>query len=152
MAGLEQAQCDYVHLTNDDIEVTNSNWAKACIEATDKGNLPCPIVRKPDGSIESCGGTGKNGLLTDIQPDGTEVEWTVLPFMNKEQANAIGMIPAHHATDVWVSRRGKELGWPTVLVHGYEVIHHYSNIGRIDSPAQRKKDRAIFREAMECVS
>lgn len=147
IAGMKQARHPYLHLTCDDIELVSPTWAEACMRTVDRGELPCPVVYEPDrATIESCGGED-GGLHRDLRADGTEVKFTVLPFMSAEQAKAIGMIEAHHKTDVWVSERGRELGWPTVIVRDFEAIHHYEDIGRIDSPRQRRRDSVIFEEA-----
>src|SRR5688500_15419632 len=54
--GMEQSSALYLHLSCDDLECMNEDWAKVCIETVDKGKLPCPVVFRPDGGIESCGG------------------------------------------------------------------------------------------------
>src|SRR5688500_10079527 len=54
--GLELSTNPYVWLACDDLEVTSPLWAGACMETVDAGKLPCPFVKRPDGSIESCGG------------------------------------------------------------------------------------------------
>lgn len=148
--GLTRSRAPYVHLTCDDIELRGPGWFEACGAVVDRGYLPCPVVYRPDGSLESCGGDREAParLTSRLQPDGTEVDFTVLPFMGREQAEAIGMIEAHYMADVWVSARGRQLGWRTVIVRAFEVTHHYENVGRRSSRALRLRDRRIFAEAI----
>lgn len=145
--GLEQSTAPYVHLSCDDLEQTSRTWAGACVEATDYGKLPCPVVRRPDGTLESCGGdmSAPACLLSDLSGDGTEVDFTVSPFLSRAQVDAIGMIPVHYLSDVWVSYKGRELGYPTVVLHAFQLTHHHSNVKRI---APNIADRKVFDEAL----
>jgi GT2 family glycosyltransferase len=148
IAGLELATEDYVHLTCDDIEVVDDKWLGSCVSTVRQGCLPCPLVRRPDGSIESCGGdmSFPNCLIPGEQPSGTRVDFTVLPFMSREQVDRIGMIPSHYLSDTWVSYRGRALGYPTFYVAGYEVVHHHESTGRLGPSS---KDREIFDRALQ---
>jgi hypothetical protein len=145
--GTAGSKAPYVHLTADDLEVTSATWAGVCMETTDAGELPCPIVRRPDGSIESCGGDMNKPacLISEMQPDRTPVDFSVLPFFSREQADRIGMIGAHYMTDVYASHRGRQLGYETVVCHGYELIHHRSNVRRLDISAE---DHRLYNEAL----
>lgn len=130
--GMALSTAPYLALACDDLEVASPTWAGACCEVVDRGELPCPIVRRPDGSIESCGGdmNAPACLISDMQPDGTVVDFTPVPFMSREQAGAISMLEIHYGSDVWVSHRGRQLGYETTVAHGYEFVHHHSNIKR----------------------
>ncbi len=132
LAGIEQSTAPYIHLSGDDLEVTSPTWAGACVEAVDAGRLPCPVIHRPDGSLESCGGdmSAYGCLIAEMQQNGTEVDFSPLPFGSREQVEAIGMLDIHYCSDVWFSYRGRQLGWPSVVVRGYEMLHHHSNIGR----------------------
>lgn len=145
--GMEASKAPYVHLTADDLEVTSPTWAGVCMETVDAGELPCPIVCRPDGSIESSGGdmNAPACLISELQPDSTPVDFTVLPFFSREQADAIGMIGAHYMTDVYASHRGRQLGYETVVRDGYELIHHRSNVHRLDPSAE---DHRLYNEAL----
>ena len=151
--GIEQSKADYLLLCADDIQCDYYDWQKplwieACIEAVDQGKLPAPVVFRPNHSLESAGGdmNASGCLLTEIQPDWTPVDFTPMPFVSREQIEQIGMIEAHYMTDVWVSHRGRQLGYETVLRHPYRLIHHHEMIGRIHSTAG---DQAIYDQAME---
>jgi 3-deoxy-D-manno-octulosonic acid (KDO) 8-phosphate synthase len=143
---LEQAHgpVDYLHLTNDDIECANDEWWTAAAEVTDTNQLPAPIVRNSDGSLQSAGGQlGANGdLLREIAPDGTRVGFTTVPFMSWSQWKQIGMLEVHYSSDVYVSERGRQLGIETVLCHDYELIHHMEQVGRLNT-AGADKNRVL---------
>lgn len=143
--GLELSHGAYVLLACDDQEFA-PGWDKVCKQTVDGGKIPCPRVWWPDGSIQSQGGDMESlhHLIQRPQKDGTEVQYSTVPFLSREQADAIGMLDAHYATDVWVSLRGKQLGWPTVLRHGYEVKHHREQEGRGAGMSEPDRD------AMDC--
>ena len=150
--GIERSKADYLLLCADDIQCDYHPWQKqlwieACVETVDQGKLPAPIVFRPNHSLESAGGdmNASGCLLTEIQPDWTPVDFTPMPFVSREQIEQIGMIEAHYMTDVWVSHRGRQLGYETVLRHPFRLIHHHEMVGRIDSTAG---DQAIYEEAM----
>ena len=130
--GIEQSDAPYVALTNDDCEIISPTWAGVCCETVDEGFLPCPVVRRPDGSLESCGGDMNSPacLISTVLPDKTGVDFTTIPFMSREQADRIGMLEIHYGADVWVSHRGRQLGYETVVRQDYAFIHHHSNVKR----------------------
>lgn len=139
---------DYLHLSNDDCEALSPDWWRDPVEACDAGSLPAPIVRNSDGSLQSAGGEmggGVGNLITTLQDDWAEVDFTPIPFMSWEQWEQIGMQPVHYSSDVWVSHRGRQLGIPTVLRHGYEIAHHMESVGRLDSSVE---DQRIVADAL----
>lgn len=123
--GLRMSSADYVLLACDDQECISPTWAATCIETVEKGLIPCPRVWHPDGSIESQGGDMDKfrHVVARPQKDWTAVDYTTIPFLSREMADAIGMLPIHYSSDVWTSYRGRQLGWETVLRHGYDVRH-----------------------------
>lgn len=147
LKGLELSNAPYVLLGCDDLEMTSPTWAGACVEATDRGHLPCPVIHRPNGSLESCGGDMNSPacLISEMQPEGTEVDFTPLPFMSREQVDRIGMIPAHYMTDVYVSHKGRQLGYPTKVVHGFQMTHYHSNVKRRTPTAD---DTRLYSEAL----
>lgn len=144
--GLERSTAPYVLLACDDQECASSVWAEVCIEAADEGLLPCPRVYTPGGMIESQGGdmNAPGHLITRHRKDRSPCDFTVVPFMSREQVERIGMLPVHYGSDVWVSYRGRQLGYETVLVHGFDLIHHQEQIGRGAGMTQNERD------AMDC--
>lgn len=145
--GMEKSTAPYIALSCDDLEVISPIWAAVCIEQVDAGNLPCPIVRKPDGSIESCGGdmNASACLISHLQEDGAEADFSPVPFGSKEQVERIGMTEGQYLTDTYFSHMGRRLGWPTRITYGYVFIHHHSNVKRRPVTAE---DHRLYAEAM----
>jgi hypothetical protein len=50
------------------------------------------------------------------------------------------MLPIQYSCDVWVSYRGRQLGYETRLVHGYDLVHHQEQVGRGAGMAQHERD------------
>jgi hypothetical protein len=142
-------------LSADDIECVSSNWAEVCIETVDAGDLPCPRVWQPDGGIESQGGdmySSTGHLIRRHQRDLTSVDFTTVPFMSEEQAAQIGMIPTQYCCDVWVSYRGRRLGYETVLRHGYDLMHYQEQVGRGAGMAQHERDAMDTKTMQEALN
>lgn len=146
LRGMGLSDAPYVHLTNDDLEV-HPGWEDACVEAVENDALPCPVVYRPDGSIESCGGDmqANHCLVSHLQEDWTPCDFTTVPFYSRIQAEAIGMLPIHYYSDVWTSYRGRQYGYETVIRTGYAFTHHHENTGRL---APTTEDRRTFTEAL----
>ena len=130
--GLESTRADYVLLACDDQEFIGDAWDEAATAAVDQGFLPCPRVWMPNGGIASQGGDMRSfaHIIQRPQKDWTPVDYTTIPFMSREQAERIGMLPVHYCSDVWVSYRGRQLGYETCLRHGYDVVHYEHPVGR----------------------
>lgn len=147
--GLRMSQAPYVLLATDDQEYVNTDWTSVCMETVDEGLLPCPRVFLADGRIESNGGDMKEFCHVHSRPrrDLQPCDYTTIPFMSREQADAIGMIDVHYSSDVWVSYRGRQLGYETLLRHGFDVVHHVEAHGRGAGMAQPERD-AIDEQTM----
>jgi len=154
IAGLRESDAEYVALVADDLEMTSDTWAGRCMSVADRGWLPCPRVWQPDGGVESQGGD-MNALGHLVQRHRKHLaacDFTTVPFMSREQADAIGMIPTQYCCDVWVSYRGRQLGYQTVLVHGYDLTHYQEQVGRGAGMVQSERDavdRGIMAAALE---
>lgn len=137
----------FVHLTNDDCELEGT--LEGAVEAAKAGHIACPVVLNPDGSLQSAGGQlgAPADLLDEIGPDWGEVGFTTVPFLSWEQWEQIGMLDVHYCSDAWVSHRGRQLGYETVLRHDYRIVHHTEQVGRGAGMTQSQRadhDRAIF--------
>lgn len=141
---------DYLHLTNDDIEVTDPAWWEACIETCDEDLIPAPVVYNPDGSLQSAGGqVGAVGdLITEVGRDRSPVGFTTVPFLSWAQWTEIGMLDVHYSSDVWISHRGRQLGYETVLRHAYQLTHHNHQTGREGQMQRSVADKEIVMEAL----
>jgi hypothetical protein len=119
---------DYLHLTADDLEA-HDGWLDIAVETVDEGFIPAPLVYQPDGTLESAGlvGFSMNGIVNhDRQP----IEGTTVPFLTREMWDAIGMVPLHYCTDLWVSTVGRRHGWETVIRTGMKFTHYTAPAGR----------------------
>ncbi len=142
--GMEDSDADYLLLACDDQEFLRPGWLPIVTATVDAGRLPCPRVWFADGRIESQGGdmSAPHHLINRPQRDGSAVDYTTIPFMGRDQARAIGMLPdLHYCTDVWVSYRWRQLAGATVLRHGYDVIHHHESARRGAGMSQAERDR-----------
>jgi hypothetical protein len=140
--GLAASQAPYVALVADDLECISDTWAQVCMEMADEGLLACPRVWTPDRAIESQGGdmNALGHIIPRYRKDRSPTDFTTVPFMSREQAEAIGMLDVQYSCDVWVSYRGRQLGYETVLVHGYDLVHHQEQVGRGAGMAQNDRD------------
>lgn len=145
MKGLERATAPHVALVADDLELrAGGGWLERCRAVTDEGLLPCPRVWTPGGAIESQGGdmSAVGHTLRRHRKNRAPVDFTTVPFMSRAQATAIGMIPTQYCCDTWVSYRGRQLGWETVLCHGWDLVHHHEMVGRGAGMTQADRDFA----------
>lgn len=140
--GLESSDAPYVALIADDLECANQKWVEVCIETVEEGLLPCPRVYTPAGDIESQGGdmNALGHILARHRKDQAPTDFTTVPFLSREQIERIGMIETQYGCDVWVSYRGRQLGYETVLRHGFDLIHHQEQVGRGAGMAQNERD------------
>jgi hypothetical protein len=134
-AGFLEAKGDVIHWTADDLEALPGWHERVLKQLAAKDELPAPRVYDtvtPDGSTP-------DGVLRWANPkDGPDraiPEFTRIPIMRRDQAERIGLWPEHliYYADLWVSDKGRHLGIETRMVHGYDFIHHWSQIGRVDS-------------------
>lgn len=129
IAGAAKAEpFDYLHLTADDLE-PHEGWLAPAIEAVDKGYIPAPVITHPGGALESAGLAGFSmyaGPYVDWQP----IEATTVPFLTAEMWDAIGMLPIHYCSDLWVSHVGRRHGWETAIRDQMRFTHYTAPAGR----------------------
>lgn len=156
--GIERTSGDYVLLACDDQEFLGAEWPAICMATVDHDNLPCPRVWTPQMHIESQGGDmdSLHHVIARPQKDRTFVDYTTVPFMSRKMAEQIGMIPVHYCSDVWVSYRGRQLGYETILRHGFDVRHHKEAAGRGAGMTVLERDatdeRRMREELVACAS
>lgn len=142
--GLEKAENEYVLLACDDQEFIGPAWGAVCMASAAEGDIVCPRVWLPPGDVvESQGGDMScyQHIVGFPQRDGKEVDYTTIPFLTREAMEEIGMYDWHYSTDVWVSYRGRQLGYTTRLRHGFDVIHHHEAAGRGAGMSQMERDK-----------
>jgi hypothetical protein len=119
---------DYLHFTADDLE-PHEGWLEVAVETVDKGYIPAPLVYHPSGELESAG-LANLGCYVGAHDDWMHIEGTTVPFLTREMWDAIGMIPIHYASDLWVSTQGRKHGWETVVRTGMRFTHYTAQPGR----------------------
>jgi hypothetical protein len=149
--GLDESEAPYVLLTCDDQEFLKPGWDLVAIETVEEGLIPCPRVWEPDGRIQSQGGDMSEfqNIITRPQKDRTPVDYVTVPFLSREMIEAIGMVETHYASDVWVSYRGRQLGWETVLRHGFDVRHWREDVGRGAGLSEMERNEMDVKTVME---
>jgi hypothetical protein len=140
--GLRMSRAPYVLLAADDHECISPKWAQTCIETADAGKIVCPRVWQPNGGIESQGGdmNAFAHIINRPQKDWTQVDYTTIPFLSREAIDEIGMLEIHYSSDTWVSYRGRQLGYETVLRHGFDIRHWQHPVGRGAGMEQVERD------------
>ena len=124
--GYAKSKGEVVHFTADDLEPLPGWHLEALLHLSVHDELPAPRVMnyRADGEFanESDG------------PDGARTDFTRIPIMTRDQWERIGPWPEmFYYADVWVSEKGRTLGIETRMIHSYAFIHHWCQIGRVDS-------------------
>lgn len=144
--GAELAEGDFLHWTADDLEPA-IEWDVPARECGARGEIPAPVIYKPDGSIESCG-----GWWDRVIPDGEPTTNTsVVPFCTRAQWEDIRPhLPAHYYTDNWFTYRAHLARLPVIVRSRYAFIHHWAQPGRGAGMTEQDRmahDREVFEEA-----
>ena len=127
--GFKKAEGDVIHFTADDLEALPGWWDHASKALQERPNeLPAPRVYDflppPEG----------RWMNEEDGPDGAIPLFTRIPIFTREQGEKIGPWPAIvYYADYWVSEKARTLGIETHMVHGYDFVHHWCQIGRVDS-------------------
>jgi Glycosyl transferase family 2 len=140
-AGAEQATGEYLHFSADDLE-PHDGWLEPAIQAVRRGYLPAPRIVNPDGQLDYCGHHGVE------LPDKAIVAMSVIPFMTRQQWDRIGpSLNCHYFTDNYLSWRGLQAGYQTVVRRQYAFTHHWAQPGRgagMTQEARMAHDRDLF--------
>lgn len=127
--GYEQATGDVILFTSDDLEALPGWHVPALRYLGEHDELPAPRVYNflppPEGEWDN----------SEDGPDGAITHFTRIPIMRRDQWERIGRWPDDliYYADLWVSEKGRSLGIETRMVHGFDFIHHWSGIKRVDS-------------------
>lgn len=149
-AGAEKAKGDYIHLTCDDLE-PQEGWDLAAIRAADMGFLPAPrVVNARTGALESRPAWGHEF------EDGTDCGISVVPFCSRQQWEAIQpLAQVHYYSDDFFSDRGRQAGWPSVMVNKYCFLHHWAQHGRgagMTESERMVRDQETYYRALQMVA
>lgn len=118
-------RADILHFGADDL-VPQPGWLEPCLPVLEAGELPAPRVwnHEREGIPWSEPLDGEPGSLTDF---------TRVPILTAAMAEQIGDWPEIvYYADCWVSAKARSLGWPTRVVAGYDFVHHWHPVGRLD--------------------
>ena len=124
--GYAKSTGDVVHFSADDLEALPGWWEEPLEFLKNADELPAPKVMDytPDGHFSN-EIDGENLDLT---------HFTRIPIMRRDQWERIGIWPEIvYFADMWVSEKARTIGIKTRLLHSYIFVHHWSQIGRVDS-------------------
>jgi hypothetical protein len=118
-----------IHFSADDLEALPGWYVRALKFLAAKDELPAPRVYNFLPPPEGEWANAEDGADRAIP------EFTRIPIMRRDQAERIGLWPEDliYYADLWVTDKGRSLGIETKMVHGYDFIHHWCGIGRVDS-------------------
>jgi hypothetical protein len=126
-AGYSRATFDRIHFTADDLEPLPGWWQEATAWMDIHDELPAPKVLN-----YSADGEWDNAV---DGPDKGVPHFTRIPLMTRSQYQRIGAWPEiDYGADVWLSEKGRTVGIETRMIHSYQFIHHWEQVGRIDTP------------------
>jgi glycosyltransferase involved in cell wall biosynthesis len=130
--GYKRSKGDILHFTADDLEALPGWWERPLEHLAEYNELPAPRVYdyRPDGRFAN----------EDDGPDGALTHFTRIPIMTREQYDTIGLWPhIDYYADLWLSEKARSIGIKTRMVFGYDFVHHWSQIGRVDSQENLQK-------------
>jgi GT2 family glycosyltransferase len=124
--GYKKAQADIIHFTADDLEPLSDWWREPIRWLRYKDELPAPKVM--DHSVDGKFANKEDGNNLDL------THFTRIPIMRRDQYERIGPWPEiTYYADMWLSEKARTLGIKTRMFYSYLFLHHWSQIGRVDS-------------------
>lgn len=125
-AGFPETTGDVIHYGADDLEPC-PGWFDSVMAVFAAGELPAPQLwnfEKGPGEPVNRAADGPPGVIT---------AFTRVPTLTRAMAEAIGPWPIiDYYADNWVSDKARVLGWETRVVEGYDFVHHWHPVGRLD--------------------
>lgn len=133
--GAHEAVGEYIHFSADDIEPL-PGWYYAGKKVVQEGKIPAPQMVDYDGVLHR-----------GHEAEGIEVEYGVCPLLHIAQWELIGpTIPIHYYSDNWIGYKAYKFGWPVVITHAYQFIHH---IGTEGNTSKQEDDLIIYNSLKE---
>lgn len=133
--GYKLSAGEVIHFSADDIEPLPGWWQEVLPYLEEHDELPAPKVLN-----HSADGEWDNAI---DGPNGATPHFTRVPIMTRSQYKRIGAWPEiDYGADVWVSERGRALGIETRMFHSYAFVHHWNQVGRIDTPERLRHSEA----------
>lgn len=137
--GMIEATGDIIHFGADDL-VPVGDWLTPCLPVLDRGELPAAYC----WNHEYTGDWHDADNVGDGAP-GDLTTFTRVPVLTRAMAEAIGPWPnIDYYGDNWVSDKARTFGWPTRLVDGYHFVHHWNQVGRLDSAENVERSRVEY--------
>ena len=128
--GIKDASGDLILLAADDLE-PHPGWWQAGKRALRRRVIPCPRILNTDGTLQSC------GTFAEEAEDGTVSVVARVPFLTRKMASAMWPVLSNqYMGDHWITWKGAQYGWPTLVVRDMLFTHHFAKEGRIDTLAQ----------------
>lgn len=124
--GYGRAKADIILFGADDLDPCKGWWREPVFWLSKRDELPNPKVM--DYSEDGVFSNHLDGEDLDL------THFTRVPIMRRDQWERIGPWPELiYYADIWVSEKARTLGIRTRNIHSYKFIHHWSQIGRVDS-------------------
>ena len=125
--GYEQSSGEIVHFGADDLEPLPRWWKKPLHWLSLHDELPAAKVLNYSVNGEfSNRADGRNEAL---------VHFTRVPILRRDQYERIGPWPEiDYYADIWLSEKARTLGIRTRILYSYRFVHHWSQVGRVDTP------------------
>jgi hypothetical protein len=132
--GYRRSSGDVIHFSADDLAALPGWHIPALLHLSVHNELPAPRVYDYNPPPQGKWANAIDG------PDGAVPDFTRIPIMTRAQYAKIGYWPhIDYYGDCWVSKKGRSVGIETRMVHGYDFVHHWSQIGRVDDPPRLRK-------------
>ena len=137
--GARRAKGDVLHFSADDIEPLPGWHVDALAWIAEHDELPAPRVFN-----HSVDGEWDNAV---DGPDGGVPHFTRVPLMTRSQYDRIGPWPEiDYCSDVWLSEKARTLGIETRMIWSYAFVHHWNQVGRLDTPERLAASERALRE------
>lgn len=124
--GYAKSTGDVIHFSADDLEAIPGWWERPYEWLQKYNELPAPRVYNfsADGDFDNAS-DGEDEQLT---------HFTRIPIMTRAQYETIGPWPEiNYYADIWLSEKARTLGIRTRMIYGYDFVHHWSQIGRMET-------------------
>ena len=124
--GYEQAKGKVILFGADDLDATKG-WHRDVLKFfRSNDELPAPYIT--DYVYDAPMMNAEDGA------DGAYTYFTRVPILRRDQYERIGPWPSLvYYADIWVSEKARSIGIRTRMLYSYRFIHHWCQIGRVDS-------------------
>ena len=130
--GYAQAQGDILHFGADDLAAVPGWHELALRHLEEQDELPAPRVWNH---------VQEGAHINTEDGNHYDITWfTRVPILRRDQYERIGTWPPLiYLADIWLSEKARAIGIETRMIFGYDFVHHWCPVGRVDSPANLRK-------------